>query len=105
MEKEDVLKKAQRAQKDEREDVIITKSFRAGWLGVTIVMLALLLLRMYFQQSIEDITIILTAHVSASSFYQYSKMPDKKSYLIFGIINLLFIILQFYYLLSKFGVF
>ncbi|MGX7108300.1 DUF6442 family protein [Facklamia miroungae] len=103
--KEDILKKVQLEQKDEREDVIITKSFRAGWLGVTIVMVVLLLLRAYFQQSSEDIIIILAAHLSASSFYQYTKMPDKKAYLIFGIINLVFLIIQFYTLLSDFGVF
>ncbi|MGF3066105.1 DUF6442 family protein [Facklamia sp. P12945] len=105
MEKEDVLKKAQRAQKDERDEAINTKAFQIGWVGVSVVMLLLIVLRVIFNESAIDIMIILMAQVAAASFYQYSKMPDKKLYLVSGIIAILAIILGFASLLSSYGVF
>ncbi|MGX7108301.1 DUF6442 family protein [Facklamia miroungae] len=105
MKKEDILKKAQIEQKDEREEEINTKAFRIGWISVSVVMLLLIFLRSIFNESATDILIILMAQVAAASFYQYSKMPDKKIYLVGGIVAILAIILSFASLLSSYGVY
>lgn len=105
MKKVDILKKAQAEQKDEREEEINTKAFRIGWMGVTAVMLLLLLLRSIINESAIDIVIIFMAQTAAASFYQYSKMRDKKIYLISGIVALIAIILGFATLLSIYGVY
>ena len=105
MKKEDILKKAQAEQKDEREEEINTKAFRIGWMGVTVVMLILILLRSIFNESAIDIVMILMVQTAAASFYQYSKMRDKKIYLISGIIAIIAIILGFASLLSNYGIY
>lgn len=105
MKKEEILKKAQSEQKDEREEEINTKAFRIGRMGVTAVMLLLILLRFIFNESAIDIVIILMAQTAATSFYQYSKMRDKTIYLISGIVALMAVISGFASLLSNYGVY
>ncbi len=74
-------------------------------MGVTAVMILLILLRSIFNESAIDIVIILMAQTAAVSFYKYSKMRDKKIYLISGIVALMAVISGFASLLSNYGVY
>ena len=105
MKREEILKRAQNINKDEREQKINTKAYHIGAVAVGIVMLILIATKHYFNASITDITIILVTHASAASFYQYFKMPEKKIYLISGIMGLIGIMLGFATLLSEYGVY
>ena len=44
MNKEDILKKAQAENKDEREEQILVKSFKIGWYGVLLMLIILIAL-------------------------------------------------------------
>lgn len=105
MNKEEILKKAQSKRKDEREKEINTKAFRIGWMAVSIVMLILIALRAYYNETATDLVIVLMAQTAAASFYQYYKIPDQKIHLISGIIAVLAIILGFATLLSNYGIY
>lgn len=104
MNKEDLLRKARAENKDEREKEIEVSSFRAGWIGVSLIMLILIGLRWYFNESGTDIVMILLAQQSAGLFYQYVKLKNKK-YLIAGLFTVAGILLGFASLLSNYGVF
>lgn len=104
MDKEDILRKARSEKTDEREQQIETTSFRAGWIGVTIMMLILIGFRWYFNESSSDIVMILLAQTSVQLFYQYRKLQDRK-YLVFGLMGAVGIILGFFSLLSQYEVY
>lgn len=105
MNKEEILKQAQKEVKDEREEAINDKAFRMGWMAVTVIMLLLIAIRAYFNESAIDLIIVLMAQTAASSFYQYHKLPDRKIHLYSGIIAVIAIILGFAALLSSYGVY
>lgn len=104
MKKEDILKKARSENNDEREKQVETNAFRAGWLGVSIILLILIGFRSYFNESGSDLVIVLLAQTAASLFYQYKKLGDKK-YLIWSILSIGGILLGFSSLLTQYGVF
>lgn len=104
MNKEDILKKARAQKRDEREKQVEMTSFRAGWIGVTIIMLVLIGFRWYFNESSTDIVMILLAQQSAGLFYQYATLKERK-YLIIGLVAVAGIILGFFALLSQYGVY
>ncbi len=105
MKKDDILKKAQFEKKDEREEYFKTKAFHAGWIGVTAVMLFLIIWRGIHNESASDILMILMAQIAAASFYQYTKMPEKKMYLWGGVLSILGLGLALAGLLSQYGVY
>jgi|SRR5699024_738314 len=105
MNKKEIFKKAQSSQKDEREQQIEMKSFRIGWIGVTVTMLVLIGFRFYFNESAQDILMILMAQTSAASFYQYKHINNKRIYLFAGIVSLIAVFLAFAGLLSAYGVY
>lgn len=87
MNNKDILKRAQQENKDEREEQIKTKAFHVGWLTVIVVMLFLIFFRNYFNESANDILMILMAQVASFSFYLYFKLRHRKGYLISGIMG------------------
>lgn len=105
MKRDEILKKAQKAKKDEREQSIYKNAYYIGAVVVGIIMLILIAMKHYFNDSITDITIILVAHATGGSFYQYFKLREKKIYLITGIMGIIGIILGFATLLSEYGVY
>ena len=105
MKKDDILKKAQYEKKDEREEHVKTKAFHAGWIGVSAVMIFLIIFRSIQNESASDILMILMAQIGATSFYQYAKMPDKKTYLMGGIFSIIGLGLALASLLSQYGVY
>lgn len=105
MKREEILRKAQQENIDEREEKINTKAYQIGAVAVGIVMLLLIIIKNIFNDSTLDITIILVTHATAASFYQYFNMREKKIYLISGIMGLVGILLGFASLLSQYGVY
>lgn len=105
MEKEDILKKAQKENLDERKEEFTRKSFNVGWIATTVVILALMLMRISFNELFIDYILILSTHSAAASFYQYYKMPEKKVYLITGILFSIAFIIGFISLLSSYGIY
>lgn len=106
MDKKAILEKARASQIDEREEQIEMKSYHIGWIGVTAIMLILLALRAYFNESSADIVIILMAQTGATSFYHYKKKTKKRTmYLVAGIASIVAILLGFSALLTQYGVF
>lgn len=73
MEKHDILKKARRQGRDEREKEIELKSFKAGWFGIMIIIGILIGLRIHFAEPSADLALILNAQMTASFFYQFWK--------------------------------
>ncbi len=105
MKKESILKKAQYEKKDEREEHVKIKAFHAGWIGVTAVMIFLIIWRSIHNESASDILMILMAQIGAASFYQYTKMSEKKTYLMGGIFSIIGLGLALASLLSQYGVY
>ncbi|MCC5908952.1 MAG: hypothetical protein JJT76_00720 [Clostridiaceae bacterium] len=105
MKKDDILRKVQYEKKDEREEQVKTKAFHVGWISVTAVMLFLIIWRSIHNESANDILMILMAQTSATSFYQYTKMPEKKMYLMGGILGIIGLGLALASLLSQYGVY
>ena len=103
--KNNILKKAQNENRDEREEMIKTKAFHIGWICVSLVMLLLIIIRGINNESANDIMMILMAQTSAVLFYQYVSIPTKKSYLVYGIIALIGFLLAFASLLSSYMVY
>lgn len=101
----EILKKAQQEKNDEREEHIKIKAFHIGWLSVSAVMLFLIFLRFLNNESTSDILMILMAQATATSFYQYFNMRDKKRYLFAGIIGTIAVFLSLAALLSQYGVY
>lgn len=105
MKKEDILKRAQKENSDEREELVKNKAFRFGWICVSIVMLLIIVLRAVHNESAMDVIIILLAQSSAISLYQYVNLPGKRTYLILGVLGILGVIIGFGFLLSSYRVF
>lgn len=101
----DILKKAQQEKKDEREEHIKTKAFRIGWLSVSTVMLFLIFIRYYYDETAIDLVMILMAQTAAVSFYQYFNIRNRKGYLFSGIISTIAFFLSLAALLSQYGVY
>lgn len=104
MDKKDILRKARSQRRDEREKQIEVNSFRAGWLGVSLVMLILIGLRWYFNESAVDIALILLAQQFGSLLYQSIKFKNKK-YFIVSLFVLGGILMGIASLLTSYGVF
>lgn len=105
MKKEDILEKARRENKDEREEQVNIAANKIGWMGVSAVMLFLIIWRAIHNESAVDIMMILMAQIVAASFYQYVKMQGKKVYLISVIFGIIGFWLALAALLSQYGVF
>lgn len=105
MDKEEILEWEKKEVKDEREEAINDKAFRVGWIAVTVIMITLIFIRAYFNESAIDLIIVLMAQTAASSFYKYYKLPDRKIHFYSGILAVLAIILGFAALLSSYGVY
>lgn len=105
MKKEDILKGAQKENLDERKEEFTRKSFNVGWIATTVVILVLMLMRIRFNESFLDYILILSTHSAAASFYQYYKIPEKKVYLITGILFLIAFIIAFTFLLRSYGIY
>lgn len=102
--KEDILRRARSEYKDEREKQIEMNAFRAGWIGVTIVLLILLAFRWYFNESSSDLVTIMLAQSAASVFYQYKKLGDRIYLITFGF-AIIGILLGFAGVLTQYGIF
>lgn len=105
MNKEEILKKAQTSKSDEREEQVKARSFQIGWISVTVMMLLLIAFRAYYNESSNDIVLILMAQSTAVSFYQYKHLERKKIYLVAGIMGCVAIALGFAALLSNYWVY
>lgn len=105
MKKEDILKKAQQENEDEREVQINIASNKIGWVAVSAVMIFLIILRAIHNESASDIMMIFFAQTVAASFYEYVKVPKKKTYLIIIIFGIVGFVLALASLLSQYGVF
>ncbi|WP_027108519.1 DUF6442 family protein [Lacticigenium naphthae] len=105
MDKKDILNKARKEMSDEREEQVRLTSFRIGWLSVSAIMIVLIGLRAYFNESASDILMILMAQTAASSFYQYRLLEKNKGYLVAGILSTLAVLLSFATLLSNYGLY
>lgn len=102
--KEEILKKARAENNDEREKKVETDAFSAGWIGVTIVLLILLGFRWYFNESSSDLVTIILAQSTASAFYQYKKLGERK-YLYWCILGIGGVLLGLAGVLSQYGVY
>jgi len=102
MDQKDILKIAQKTKKDERELHIHKQSIAIGWSAVTIVMFLLLVLRMYANESSNDILLILMTFSGASTFYEYRKNKNI-FYLFLTFLALLAMGLSAYNLLFQYG--
>lgn len=105
MKKTNILEKARHENKDEREEQVKIKAFHVGWISVSVVMLFLIIWRSVHNESSSDILMILLAQTGAASLYHYAKMPEKKVYLMGGILGIVGFGLAFAALLSQYGVY
>lgn len=76
MRKDEILSKARKERVDERDKDIEIRSFKAGWIGVTIIIVLLIILRMQFDEPSYDLSLILTAQLAASCIYQFYNKRD-----------------------------
>lgn len=105
MDKEKILKKARNENKDEREEHILIKSFKIGWYGVLLMLVVLYALQLYFKEpNSTELNLILMAHLTTATYYQYKKFDNKK-YLIAVLILIGGIVMGFAALLSQYGVY
>lgn len=89
MNKEEILAKAQKEEKDEMEQAILTKALGFSTIIIPILCLTFILIRILFSKyEISDLIVITLAQLTISEFYQYLKMK-KKILLIIGIITLI----------------
>lgn len=105
MNKDEILKKARAENKDEREEQILIKSFKAGWYGVTLMIIILLALQLYFNKANSvELNLVFLAHLTTATYYQYKK-NNKKKYL--AAVFFLFggMAIAFAALLTQYGVF
>ncbi|HZJ76588.1 MAG TPA: DUF6442 family protein [Oscillospiraceae bacterium] len=99
------MKKARYETEDEREEQVRTKAFHIGWIGASVVMLFLYIWRSIHDEPISDIFMILFAQNSAVLFYEYINIPEKKTYLVCGIISIIGFGLAFASLLKTYGIY
>lgn len=105
MNKEDILRKVQAENKDEREEQILIKSFKIGWYGVLLMLVILYALQFYFKEpNSTELNLILMAHLTTATYYQYKKLNNKK-YLVAVFILIGGILMGFAALLSQYGVY
>lgn len=89
MNKEEILAKAQKEEKDEMEQAILTKALGFSTIIIPILCLIFILIRILFSKyEISDLIVITLAQLTISEFYQYLKMK-KKILLIIGVITLI----------------
>lgn len=89
MNKEEILAKAQKEERDEMEQAILTKALGFSTIIIPILCLIFILIRILFSKyEISDLIVITLAQLTISEFYQYLKMK-KKILLIIGIITLI----------------
>jgi hypothetical protein len=105
MNKKDILERAQNEKNDEREDQVKITSFRIGWFVVLAIMLLLIGLRVYYNESSIDLVLILMAQTGVTSFYQYRYSNHQKIYLFNGIVCTLIALLSLAALLSQYGIY
>jgi len=102
--KEDILRRAQAENKDEREEQVLIKSFKIGWYGILFTLLLIYSLQFYFDQpNSTALNLLLLAHLTATTFYQYKKL-NLNNYLIATFILLGGMVMGFTALLSQYGV-
>lgn len=105
MNKEDILRKAQAENKDEREEQILIKNFKIGWYGVLLMLIILIALQLYFKEpNSTELNLIFMAHLTTATYYQYKKFDNKK-YLVAVFILIGGILMGFAALLSQYGVY
>lgn len=103
MDQNEILKYAKKTKKDEREAHIHKQSIVIGWSAVSIVMLLILGLRMYANESSNDIILILMTFSGASTFYEYRKNKNI-FYLFLTLMAFLAMGLSAYNLLFQYGI-
>ncbi len=89
MEKEEILEKSRRENRDmdEREQKIDDDSVYHGMSGIFVLVSFYLFFKMFTNQPVTDMLSILTANLTVISYYKYKKIPDKKFFLINTIIG------------------
>ncbi len=105
MKGDDVLGKARYEERDEKAEQVRVRSFHTGWISVLIVLVFLYIWRSIHDEPVGDIFMILFAQKGAVLFYEYVNMQKKKSYLVYGIINIIGFSLAFASLLKAYGVY
>ena len=76
MDKHKILKTARASKKDERKMINEIKSYQLSWIGVTIIISILMVIRFYQSESVTDLTIIVLTQVTFRAFYQFLKEKD-----------------------------
>lgn len=105
MNKEEILRKARAEQKDEREEQILIKSFKIGWVGVLIMLVILYALQLFFgEPNSTELNLIVMAHLTTAVYYQYRKLNNKK-YLVAVFMLFGGMLMGFAALLTQYGVF
>ncbi|HHT97298.1 MAG TPA: hypothetical protein GXZ90_05335 [Clostridiales bacterium] len=105
MKKEEILEKARRENKDEREEQVTIRANKIGWMSVSVVAIFLIVWRDIHNESASDIVMIIMVQFIAASSYRYVKMPEKKVLLVCIITGIIAFGLSFASLLSQYGVF
>ncbi|GEK88588.1 hypothetical protein SAMN04488100_11446 [Alkalibacterium putridalgicola] len=105
MDKETIVEKAQKSGKDEREMQIRNKSYKFSWILVSITLLALAGFRVFQNETVTDLFLILITHNFGLMLYQYYQKRELTK-LTFGTLLSLFALgLGVFALLSQYGVF
>lgn len=94
MDKEEILARVKNQGIDEREQQVMSQSFGFGAIVVVILCFIFSIIKAIEGQRFHEFAIIIFAYLSASNFYQYKKIGEKK-YLIVGSFATITVILGF----------
>ncbi|MCC5910021.1 MAG: hypothetical protein JJT76_06240 [Clostridiaceae bacterium] len=105
MRKEDITKNVRQKYPTIQDKEIKIKSLEVGWKSVAVAMTFLIIWRIIHNETPTDILMILFAYNGGESFYNYSKMPEKKHFLITGIFCIVGVGLAIATMLSQYGIY
>jgi len=105
MDTKGISQKAHQEENDKREETISIKVYRISWYSVIAVMVFILALRFVYAEPSNDITMILTAYLGATSFCEYYMRNKNIVFLFLGIMSIIAFFLGLATLLRQYGVY
>lgn len=91
MNKKEILEKAQKIKIDEREETIKISSFRFGWISVSVLIVALAILRWINKESVADLICIISMQYLSTSLYYFVNTKQKEKLITIIISGIAFI--------------